>query len=104
MTKGTHRVKLSQRLKDIRWSAEKDAWLKANRGLGFEQAAEKIEEQDHLALVEHWDKTRYPNQRVFILEIEGEAICVPFVETEDEVFLKTMFPSRRAKKLYLRGR
>ena len=44
----------------------------------------------------------YPNQRVFIVNIDDYAYLVPYVESESEVFLKTIIPSRKATKLYLR--
>ena len=40
---------------------------------------------------------------MFILEIGGYAYLVPFVESESEIFLKTMIPNRKATKRYLRG-
>jgi len=39
---------------------------------------------------------------IFVVELEGYAYLVPFVETEDEVSLKTIIPSRKATKYYLR--
>jgi hypothetical protein len=41
--------------------------------------------------------------RIFIVNIEGYAHLVPFVESEHEVFLKTIIPSRKATRKYLRG-
>jgi hypothetical protein len=38
-----------------------------------------------------------------IVNINDYAYLVPFVETESEVFLKTIIPSRKATKKYLRG-
>jgi len=32
------------------------------------------------------------------------AYLVPFVETENEIFLKTIIPSRKATRRYLRGK
>ena len=42
----------------------------------------------------------YPNQKIFILEIVNYAYIVPFVENENEIFLKTAFPSRKYTKRY----
>jgi hypothetical protein len=89
--------------KAILWDEEKDRWLKENRGIGFDRVAAKIVQLDYIALVEHWNRVRYPHQWVFVLEIDGYAYYVPFIETDDEVFLKTVIPSRRAKKHYLRS-
>ena len=71
------------------------------RRIGFEQVALKIANGDVLDIVEHPNTARYPHQRVFIIEFSGYAHLVPFVETEDEIFLKTIIPSRQATKRYL---
>ena len=52
---------------------------------------------------EHPNQDRYPNQQIHVIDIEGYAYLVPFLETEDEVFLKTIIPSRKATKSYLRA-
>ena len=46
---------------------------------------------------------RYSGQRVLIVEVEEYAYVVPFVESETEVFLKTIIPGRKATKKYLGG-
>ncbi len=90
-------------MKPIRWDEEKNAWLQTNRGVSFELAELKIGTGDILDLTEHPNKVRYPHQRVYVLEFHGYAYLVPFVETENEIFLKTMIPSRQATKRYLTG-
>jgi hypothetical protein len=90
-------------MKAIRWDIKKNEWLQVTRGIGFELAALKIAGGDVLDVVEHPSKARYPYQRMFILEFSGYAHLVPFVETTDEIFLKTIIPSRQATKRYLGG-
>ena len=41
-----------------------------------------------------------PNQKMYILEIDNYAIIVPYVENDNEIFLKTAFPSRKYTKRY----
>lgn len=103
MTIGTHRITLDGQSKEILWAEEKDVLLQAERGIGFERIAEMLERGDYLKIVDHWNAIRYPNQRLFVLKIEGYAYYVPFVETPINVFLKTIVPSRKATKLYLKG-
>lgn len=55
-------------MKAIRWDGEKNEWLKAHRGIGFESVALKIAMGEVLDLVDHPNKTRYPNQRMFVFE------------------------------------
>ena len=88
---------------DIHWDDRKDALLLTNRHIGFEQVVAKIVAGDFLAVEGHWNEERYPNQRVFVLAIDGYAYLVPFVESPKAIFLKTIIPSRKATKRYLRG-
>ena len=90
--------------KPFAWNEEKNLKLKEERGVCFEDVVLKIETGEILDLLEHPNKKRYPNQRIFVVEIHGYAYLVPFVETEQEVFLKTIIPSRKATKKYLRRR
>lgn len=104
LTKGTHRITLGYwQGKLICWNGEKDALLRARRGIGFSRAASLIRKGRILDVIKHWNPLRYPNQDVFVLDIENYAYFVPFVETETEIFLKTIYPERRATKHYLRG-
>jgi hypothetical protein len=58
---------------------------------------------DLLDIVEHPHQERYKGQKIFIVNINNYAYLVPFVESEREIFLKTMIPSRKATRKYLRG-
>jgi hypothetical protein len=53
--------------------------------------------------IEHPNEAKYPNQRVLVVEVDGYAYLVPYVESDDEIFLKTVIPSRKATKQYLGG-
>ena len=90
-------------MKTIQWDEQKNEWLKQNRGLGFEQVAVLIEQGQVLEVVDHPDQRKYPRQKMAIVEIDGYACLVPYVDDEDGVFLKTIIPSRKATKKYLRG-
>ena len=49
----------------------------------------------------HPNQEKYPNQFIFVVKIHGYVYMVPYVMTDKEIFLKTMIPSRKLKKLYL---
>jgi hypothetical protein len=51
----------------------------------------------------HPNQDKYPNQRLLVVQIQEYAYLVPYVETETELFLKTIIPSRKATKRYLKG-
>jgi len=55
---------------------------------------------DILDAIEHPNQVRYPVQQIHMIVIEGYVYLVPFIESEEEVFLKTIIPSRKATKAY----
>ena len=91
-------------VKRISWSSEKDAKLRKEKGIGFEDAVFQIARGEILDILENPNARKYPNQRVFVLEIREYVYYVPFVEDDSEVFLKAIIPSRRLKKEYRGGR
>lgn len=72
--------------------------LRAEREISFEEVVIAISEGKLLDIVEHPSKKRYPNQQIFIVEINHYAYLVPFVEDDQKIFLKTIIPSRRATR------
>ncbi len=50
-------------------------------------------------VVQHPNQKKYTNQKIMYIEIEKYIYCVPFVEYENKFFLKTIYPSRKLKKL-----
>ncbi|MBE0511250.1 MAG: BrnT family toxin [Gammaproteobacteria bacterium] len=90
-------------MKTISWNPEKNKLLQEDRGLSFEDVVLHISNGDILDTFEHPNQERYPGQQIHVIDIEGYAYLVPFLESEDEVFLKTIIPSRKATKAYLGG-
>jgi len=88
-------------MKHFNWNSEKDKQLIKERGISFERAIIHINKGDILDIIEHPNQKKYAGQRIFILNIDDYCYLVPFIETEDEVFLKTIIPSRKATKKYL---
>jgi len=56
-----------------------------------------------LDILEHPNQDRYRGRRIFVVDVGGYAYLIPFVETESEVVLKTIIPSRKATRKYLHG-
>ena len=84
-------------MKYLNWSYEKNETLKAKREISFEEIAYLIESGHILGIEENPGR---PNQKIYIVEIESYAVIVPFVERENEIVLKTAFPSRKYTKRY----
>jgi len=83
------------------WSEEKNDLLKSEREISFEDVLIAIFEGKLLDVLEHPNKQRYPNQKIFAVDIGDYAYLVPFVEDDEKIFLKTIIPSRKATKKYL---
>jgi uncharacterized DUF497 family protein len=88
-------------VKYFSWDFAKNEKLKAGRGISFEEVVFHIERGDVLDILEHPNQQRYVGQRVFVVNVDGYAYLVPFEESETEVSLKTIIPSRKATKRYL---
>ena len=84
------------------WSTEKNERLKAGRHISFEEIVFYIEAGQLLDIVEHPNVEKYQGQRIFIVNVNNYAYLVPFIETEDEIFLKTIIPSHKATRKYLK--
>jgi len=86
---------------DFEWDPEKACANENKQGISFLEACEVfIEAGDEVDLFEHPNQERYPGQKLPVVLIEGYAYLVPFVESENEIFLKTIIPSRKASKQY----
>jgi uncharacterized DUF497 family protein len=90
-------------VKPFAWNEDKNRLLQTERGIAFEEVLAALASGALLDVVEHPNKDRYPNQRIFIVEMRAYAWLVPFVETENEIFMKTIIPSRKATRQYLGG-
>ena len=82
------------------WDDAKNAKLRTERGIGFEEIVFHIERGDLLDILEHPNPERYGGQRIFVVRRGDYVYLVPFVEDEHTVFLKTIIPSRKATKEY----
>ncbi|RPH38180.1 toxin [bacterium] len=80
----------------IIWDDTKIARLKRHRGVSFEDAAELILEKQYVAILEN---PAHEGQMVFIVSLKNYTYVVP-IDIQDNIVLKTIFPSRRFHKLY----
>ncbi|MDO8497656.1 MAG: toxin [bacterium] len=88
-------------MKRIEFNKEKSKNLKKDRGISFEKVSLIIKRKGFIGIVEHPNKKRYPKQRMYLVKIEEYIFIVPFVEDEEKIFLKTIYPSRKHTKKYL---
>ena len=88
-------------MKPINWNSTKNRQLIAERGISFEDVVFCMQQGRLLDDVEHPNSDKYPDQRIFVVNIDDYVHLVPYVENQKEIFLKTVIPSRRATKQYL---
>ena len=86
----------------IQWDPDKNAHLQRERGVSFEEVLVALDTDQVLADIPYPNPQRYPNQRLLIVNINDYAYEVPYVPTADGYFLRTIFPSRKATRRYLR--
>ncbi len=85
----------------IIWDDTKNQKLKAERNISFEQISAIILQKAYLDILEN--KTR-PNQQIFVVELNNYIYAVPFIIDESSnIILKTVYPSRKLAKKYMRS-
>ena len=84
---------------DFEYDSQKDARLRESRGVGFSDAIEAIEAGRVLLEFDHPNQTHYPDQKMFVLQINRYAYCVPYLRRGQTHVLKTVYPSRKFKHL-----
>jgi len=87
-------------MKLINWNTEKNELLKKTRKISFEEIIIAINNDNIIDTVIHPNQEKYPNQKMYIISINDYIHVVPFVENENEIFLKTIIPSRKQTKKY----
>ncbi|MFC1596151.1 toxin [Candidatus Margulisiibacteriota bacterium] len=90
-------------MKKIKYSQEKNNRLKKERSISFEDVLVCLDNGNLLDDIKHPNKKEYSNQKMLVLLIKNYIYLVPYIENDEEVFLKTIIPSRKMTKIYLKG-
>jgi len=85
-------------MKIYSWSPEKNETLILERGISFEEIILNIELGHEIEIYHHSNQQKYPGQKISAVTVEDYVYLVPFIESEDGIFLKTIIPSRKATK------
>ncbi len=88
-------------MRRIDWSDSKNEWLVRVRGISFEDILYHLNRNGLLDVIKHPNPEKYPDQQILIVNVEGYAYLVPFIQDYDVIFLKTIIPSRRMTRKYL---
>ena len=84
------------------WDPAKNSQLIRERGIGFEEVLVAMSDGKLLDIIPHPNQRQYPDQYMYVIMIDEYVYLVPFVEDEEKIFLKTIFPSRKATKHYMK--
>jgi uncharacterized DUF497 family protein len=84
------------------WNSDKNEWLKTNRNISFEEIIYHLGQGDIWMVADHPNQEKFPNQRIYFVVIENYVYLVPHITKKDLIFLKTIIPSRKATKAFLK--
>jgi len=85
-------------MKIYSWNPDKNEMLILERGISFEEIVLNIELGHEIEIYDHPNQEKYPGQKISAVKVEDYVYLVPFIESEDGIFLKTIIPSRKATK------
>jgi len=88
-------------MKTFAWNSEKNEQLISDREISFEDIVVSIHLGNEVDIYDHPNQDLYPGQKISVVIVEDYAFLVPFVESDQGIFLKTIIPSRKATKQYL---
>jgi hypothetical protein len=88
---------------DFAFDPEKNAWLIRERGISFEQIIALIESGKLIRVLEHPDTKKYADQLLYEVDVDGYIHVVPVVRQGRSLFLKTIYPSRKATRKHRKG-
>ena len=83
------------------WDEDKNNILKnSDRKISFEDVIFALKNERLLDVIA---SPTHDKQECLVLNINDYVYIVPFVSEDDKVFLKTIYPSRKHTKFYLKG-
>lgn len=89
-------------MKEIRFNQDKNKKLKLTRGINFDRIAELFKSNKQIKTIDHPNKKRYPKQKILLAKIGSHIYAVPFIEEDEYIFLKTIYPSEKYTKKLLK--
>ncbi len=86
----------------FRYNPKKNSILIKIRKISFDEIIAAILNGKTLAVSNHYNQEKYPNQKIAYVLVLDIVYVVPFIEESNgSIFLKTIYPSSKATKLYL---
>lgn len=88
-------------MKIFEWDENKNYILKKERNISFEEIVLAINNGGLVETIDHPNKFKYQQQKLFLVRMKNYIYTVPFVSNGETIFLKTIYPDRKATKKYL---
>ena len=89
----------------FRYNPEKNIKILESREIGLDEIANAMIAGNVLAVTDHYNKDKYPNQKIAYVAVLDKVYVVPYVEeNENSIFLKTAYPSSKARDIYSKPR
>lgn len=82
------------------WDPEKNEQLKKEREISFERIIFHLSQGGLWKIAAHPDQKRYPEQKIYFVVVENYIYIVLHIKENDQIFLKTIIPSRKATRDY----
>ena len=73
----------------------KNKKLLKERGVNFETVIDKTAKGEIALDFKHPNSDKYPNQRIMVVVINDYTYCVPYAQTKNEIFLKTVLSRQK---------
>lgn len=86
------------------YNIEKDKQLKELRGIGFKEIIKAVKNNQVIVDIEHFNKVKYPSQRILVVRVNDYAYAVPYVFDKKKriKFLKTIYANRKLTAKYIK--
>jgi len=83
------------------WNEDKNIILSRERDISFEDVIFALKNDKLLDIIL---SPTHEEQKCFVVEMKSYAYIIPYVKVNDtQYFLKTIYPSRKYTKIYLKG-
>jgi hypothetical protein len=84
------------------WSEDKNIILSRERDISFEDVIFALKNDKLLDIIL---SPTHEEQKCFVVEMRSYAYIIPYIKVNDtQYFLKTIYPSRKYTKKYLKGK
>ena len=83
------------------YNEAKNTILKETRNIDFKSIVDTLSTKETLQSFLHPNQKKYPNQEIFIVNMQGYFYFVPYIINKEGFFLKTAFRCRKWNKQYL---